>query len=120
MIVNLKIGEDGFYYKSGNGKYSYHCLYYHDSITKVPSGESRTITVPEIFRGKDYKIAYWLGNVFSKNATDCLNSYDVDLIEDDRDGLTFTISVSIMAFNPRAETSPYSRGLGNIVYTILA
>ena len=114
------IGEDGFYYKSGNGKYSYHCLYYHDSITKVPSGESRTITVPEIFRGKDYKIAYWLGNVFSKNATDCLNSYDVDLIEDDRDGLTFTISVSIMAFNPRAETSPYSRGLGNIVYTILA
>ncbi|MGL4761127.1 MAG: phage tail protein [Sarcina sp.] len=114
------IGEDGFYYKSGDGKYSYHCLYYHDSITKVPSGESRTITVPEIFRGKDYKIAYWLGNVFSQNATDCINSYDVELLSNDKDNLTFTIKVSIMSFNPRTETSPFWRGYGNIVYTILA
>ncbi|MGL4760419.1 MAG: phage tail protein [Sarcina sp.] len=114
------IGEDGFYYKSGDGKYSYHCLYYHDSITKVKSGESRTITVPEIFRGKDYKIAYWLGNVFSQNATDCINSYDVELLSNDKDNLTFSIKVSIMSFNPRTETSPSWRGYGNIVYTILA
>ena len=114
------IGEDGFYYKSGDGKYSYHCLYYHDSVSKVHSGESRTITVPEIFRGKDYKIAYWLGNVLSENATDCLNSYDVELLSNDKYNMTFTIKVSIMSFNPRTETSPSWRGYGNIVYTILA
>ncbi|WP_297523187.1 phage tail protein [uncultured Clostridium sp.] len=114
------IGEDGFYYKSGDGKFDYHCLYYHDSVSKVHSGENRTITVPEIFRGKDYKIAYWLGNVFSENPTDCLNSYDVELLSNDKDSMTFTIKVSIMSFNPRTETSPSWRGYGNIVYTILA
>ncbi|WP_297437273.1 phage tail protein [uncultured Clostridium sp.] len=114
------ISKDGFYYNADGSNHAYHSLYYHDSITKVRSGDSRTITVPQIFKGKDYKIAYWLGNILSENPTDCLNSYDVELLEDNRDNLTFTIKVSVMAFNPRIETSPYWRGYGNIVYTILA
>ena len=115
-----EIGKDGFYYVTGDKKFAYHSLYYHDSITKVPSGVTKSITIPEVFRGKDYKIAYWLGNVFPADgdSSSCLHSYDVVKTNDSHNNLTFDITVNIRycSYGQAYEL----KGYGNIVYTILA
>ena len=119
--AKCEITENGFYYVTPDAKHAYHSLYEHGSVTKVPAGVTKRIKVPEVFRNTDYKIAYWLGNVFAGNPYQFLNSYGVELIEDNRKELYFDIKVLLqMRVYNTPLTESMTQGWGNIVYTILA
>ena len=119
--AKCEISQDGFYYVTPDSKHAYHSLYEHGSVTKVPGGVTSRIHVPEVFRGTNYKIAYWLGNVFAGNPYQFLNSYGVELVEDNRQELYFDIKVLLqMRVYNTPLTESMTQGWGNIVYTILA
>ncbi|WP_297436854.1 phage tail protein [uncultured Clostridium sp.] len=113
------LSADGMQHIVKDVKYNYYSLYFSDYI-KVHSGEPSIITIPDMFKDKEYKILYSISNISPENATDCLNGYDIKILNNDKTNLKVTLEADIKMFNPRTETSSYLRGYGTITYTILA
>ncbi|MBU3112009.1 phage tail spike protein [Clostridium lacusfryxellense] len=105
-------------YVSATGQ-SYHYLKFSGSISKVLSGSTYRVYLPEEFRGKNYLLDWWAGNTFPQHPTDLVFSSNVNLISEDKNAASFVVEASLMVRNPATEGAPAWRGEMNILYTVI-
>ncbi|MDM0974699.1 phage tail spike protein [Clostridium perfringens] len=115
-----KIGRGGFEWWKNGMKHPYHCLMARGSMSNVNSGQVVRIWLPEVFRGKEYEIGWWTGNVFPANPTDCLYAVNSELVGQNKQQGWFDIKMSMMVRNPNNEGSPNWRGKANVVWIAIA
>lgn len=115
-----KMGYEGFEWWKNGMKHPYHCLMARGSMSNVNSGQTVRIWLPEVFRGKEYEIGWWTGNVFPANPTDCLYAVNSELVGQNKQQGWFDIKMSMMVRNPNNEGSPNWRGKANVVWIAIA
>lgn len=64
--TKTSMGRDGFYYKTGDGQWEYHALSTVGTI-RIPSEETRIITLPAVFRNKNFKVICTVSQIGSGN-----------------------------------------------------
>ncbi|MBZ9608627.1 phage tail protein [Clostridium estertheticum] len=109
-----------YHKNSADGGKDYHYLLYRGSVSNIESQDALRIYFPEEFRGKDYQVGWWAGNVFPKNATDLLYSANVEFVDENRNEAWIGLRASVMVRNPATESSPFWRGKMNIMYMVIA
>ena len=110
----------GLKWHKGSTSKDYHYLLYRGSVSNVETQNGVRIYFPAEFRGKDYQVGWWAGNVFPKNAEDLLYSANVEFIDENRNEAWIGLRASIMVRNPATESAPFWRGKMNIMYMIIA
>jgi len=103
-----------------SGARDYHYLLYKGSVSNVDSLTTVRITLPTEFRGKDYLLSWWAGNVFPKNPGDLLYSANAELTAENKSEGWFEVKASMMCRNPDTEGSPSWKGKMNILYMVVA
>lgn len=105
---------------TSSGARDYHYLLYKGSVSNVDSLTTVRITLPTEFRGKDYLLSWWAGNVFPKNPGDLLYSANAELTAENKSEGWFEVKASMMCRNPDTEGSPSWKGKMNILYMVVA
>ncbi|MCB2308890.1 phage tail protein [Clostridium estertheticum] len=112
--------QTGLKWHKGSTSKDYHYLMYRGSISNVETLNAHRIYFPEEFRGKDYVVGWWSGNVFPKNAGDLLFSANVEFVDENRAEAWVGLKASIMMRNPNTESTPSWKGKMNIMYIVIA
>lgn len=131
--------KDGFTVKHSDGNYTrlsgnglmryrntgdvigeYHYLFYRGSVSNVTSKSTVRIQLPDDFKGLDYGIGWWAGNIFPENNGDLIFSANAELVKQNKQEGWFEVKASLMVRNPKTESSPNWRGKMNIMYIAIA
>lgn len=64
--TKASMGRNGFYYKTGNGDFEYHALSLVGTV-RIPSEETRTITLPAVFRNKKFSVICTVSQIGTGN-----------------------------------------------------
>ena len=64
--TKTSMGRAGFYYKTGDGQWEYHALSTVGTI-RIPSEETRIITLPAVFRNKNFKVICTVSQIGNGN-----------------------------------------------------
>lgn len=119
--TTCSMGKDGFYYKDGGSNYAYKSMVQRGSVSKVKSGDTVRINLPANFRGKDYEISWWTGNVFPAHDGDLLFSANSELVRQNKREGWFEIRANMMVRNPNtSDRTPFMRGSLNVVWIAIA
>lgn len=108
------------YRSSGSLKGEYHYLFHKGSVSNVNSKSTVRIQLPDDFKGLDYGISWWAGNIFPEKNGDLVFSANAEFVRENKKEGWFEIKASLMVRNPGSESSPNWRGKMNIMYMAIA
>ncbi|MGL5245526.1 MAG: hypothetical protein ACRC7R_10170, partial [Sarcina sp.] len=115
-----KLSAQGLERLIAGQSHPYHYLFHRGSVSNINSQQTVRIYLPQEFRGKEYGIGWWTGNVFPQSNGDLIFSTNSELVNQNKQEGWFDIKASMLVRNPSTENAPNWRGKMNIVYIAIA